>query len=229
MEKKETYHETRPLLRLTTDGDLVLGRLDDAAVVGVLLLELGAEVDIKRVEDAVGHGRDYDVDLLHKRDKGVERVVGEDVVVVGGDVLLQRGPQVIWDGGDVGDGGVDGRPRLLVFWRVQLEQLGRLVFKGLGDKLAADAVKVGRLEWPGVLEPAAGELAKDVEGLAPEDELGETLHEEHEGEVEGVVQAGPYLLAPGWELELAHPVKVDEEDKVDCPGGGGDDANSVGV
>ena len=54
-----------------------------------------------------------------------------------------------------------------------------------------------------------------VEDFGPDDELGETLDEEAEGEMEGVVDDCPELLAELWEVGVLHPVEVDEEDDVD--------------
>jgi hypothetical protein len=47
--------------------------------------------------------------------------------------------------------------------------------------------------------------------------------------VEGEVQETPQLLAEGGKVRGLDPVKVDEEDAVDCRGGSRDDSNSLGV
>lgn len=47
--------------------------------------------------------------------------------------------------------------------------------------------------------------------------------------MEGVVEDGPDLLSEGGEVGVAHPVKVDEEDEVDCCRGSCDDADDEGV
>lgn len=60
-----------------------------------------------------------------------------------------------------------------------------------------------------------GQVLESVDDLGPDDELGEALHEEDQGQVEGEVDDGPDLLAHMGEVGVLHPVKVDEEDEVD--------------
>lgn len=78
-------------------------------------------------------------------------------------------------------------------------------------------------------EPLVVDAVEEAHGFGPDDELGEALHEEDEGEVEGEVEEGPDLLADGGEVGVVHPIVVDEEDEVDCCGGCGDDADDLGV
>lgn len=78
-------------------------------------------------------------------------------------------------------------------------------------------------------DPVGAEVVEDVDDFGPQDELGEALHEEHHGQVEGEVEDGPGLLPPAGEVLRLHPVEVDEEDEVGCRGAGGDDADDEGV
>jgi hypothetical protein len=68
-----------------------------------------------------------------------------------------------------------------------------------------------------------------VEDFGPDDKLGETLDEEAEGEMQGVVDDCPELLAELGEVWVLHPVEVDEEDGVDGSCRGEDDTDNLSI
>lgn len=72
-------------------------------------------------------------------------------------------------------------------------------------------------------------MLENIKDLGPDDELGETLDEKAEGEMQRIVEKSPELLTKLGQIRILHPVEIDEEDGIDGCGCSGDNANRLSI